>query len=75
MPVRLNITIDEDVHERLKRELPAKGISRFINEAIRARFRPSREALDQAYSAAARERWRKAAAGDWTVTDVEDWPA
>ena len=29
MPVRLNITIDEDVHERLKRELPAKGISRF----------------------------------------------
>jgi hypothetical protein len=36
MPVRLNITIDEDVHERLKRELPAKGISRFINDAIRA---------------------------------------
>jgi len=28
MPVRLNITIDEDVHERLKQELPAKGISR-----------------------------------------------
>ena len=33
MPIRLNITIDKDVHERLKRELPAKGISRFINEA------------------------------------------
>jgi hypothetical protein len=49
MPVRLNITIDEDVHERLKRELPAKGISRFINDTIRARFRPSREALDKAY--------------------------
>jgi len=29
MPIRLNITIDKDVHERLKRELPAKGISRF----------------------------------------------
>ena len=27
MPVRLNITIDEDVHERLKQELPAKGIT------------------------------------------------
>jgi len=75
MPVRLNITIDEDVHERLKQELPAKGISRFINEAIKARFRPSRDALNQAYKAAARERWRKAEGGDWNVTDVEGWPA
>ena len=75
MPVRLNITIDEDVHERLKQELPAKGISRFINDAIRARFRPSRAALDDAYKAAARERWRNTEARDWSVTDVEDWPA
>jgi hypothetical protein len=75
MPVRLNITIDEDVHERLKRELPAKGISRFINDAIRARFWPSREALDTSYKAAAREPWRKAEARHWDVTEVEDWPA
>ena len=75
MPVRLNITIDEDVHERLKRELPAKGISRFINDAIRAHLRPSRRALDEAYKAAARERWRKAQAREWEVTDIEDWPA
>jgi hypothetical protein len=75
MPVRLNITIDEDVHDRLKRELPAKGISRFINDAIRARLRPSRKALDDAYKAAAQEQWRRAGARDWAVTDVEDWPA
>jgi hypothetical protein len=75
MPIRLNITIDEDVHDRLKKELPAKGISRFINDAIRARFRPSRAALDAAYKTAARERWRQAEARDWKVTDVEDWPA
>lgn len=75
MPIRLNITIDEDVHDRLKKELPAKGISRFINDAIRARFRPSRAVLDAAYKAAARERWRQAEARDWRVTDVEDWPA
>jgi hypothetical protein len=75
MPVRLNITIDEDVHDRLKRELPAKGISRFINEAIRARFRPSRGALAEAYKAAARESWRKAESRDWRITEVEDWPA
>ena len=74
MPVRLNITIDEDVHERLKRELPAKGISRFINDAVRARLRPSRQALDEAYKAAAREPWRESETRDWEVTDVEDWP-
>jgi post-segregation antitoxin (ccd killing protein) len=74
MPVRLNITIDEDLHERLKRELPPKGMSRFINEAIRARLRPSREALDEAYRAAACEQWRRSEVDDWSVTEVEDWP-
>jgi Arc/MetJ family transcription regulator len=74
MPVRLNITIDEDVYQRLKRELPAKGISRFINDAVRARLRPSREALDEAYAAAAREPWRTSEARDWTATDTEGWP-
>jgi hypothetical protein len=74
MPVRLNITIDEDVHERLKRDLPPKRISRFINDALRARLRPSREQLDTAYRAAAREKWRRSEARDWTGTDVEGWP-
>jgi len=74
MPVCLNITIDEDVHRRLKQELPAKGISRFINDAIRARFRPSRAALAEAYKAAARERWRQTEHRDWQVTEIEDWP-
>jgi hypothetical protein len=72
--VRLNITIDEDVHERLKRELPAKGISRFINEAVRARLRPSREALDNAYKAASRESWRRSHAQEWRATDTDGWP-
>jgi hypothetical protein len=74
MAVRLNITIDEDVHERLKRDLPAKGISRFINEAVRARLRPSRQELDEAYKAASRDRRRRSEARAWSATDVEDWP-
>jgi predicted CopG family antitoxin len=74
MPVRLNITIDEDVYRRLKRDLPPKGISRFINDALRARLRPSRAELDAAYRAAAREKWRSSEARDWTATDVEGWP-
>jgi hypothetical protein len=74
MPVRLNITIDEDVHRRLKRQLPPKGISRFINDAVRARLRPGREELDKSYQAARREAWRQREADDWNATDVEDWP-
>lgn len=75
MPVRLNITIDEDVYERLKNELPPKGISRFISDAVRARLRPGRDELDRAYRAAAGEGWRKAEADDWGAIDTEDWPA
>ena len=50
-------------------------ISTFGDNAIRARLRPSRQALDDAYRAAAREPWRKAEADEWAVTDIEDWPA
>ena len=74
MPVRLNITIDEDVHARLKRELPAKGISRFINDAVRARLRPSGHALDEAYKTAALEKWRRPEARAWRATEAEGWP-
>jgi Arc/MetJ family transcription regulator len=74
MTVRLNITIDDDLHEFLKRELPEKGISRFINDAIRARLRLTRKALDEAYKAADREPWRKAEARGWEATDIEGWP-
>lgn len=74
MPVRLNITIDDDVHKRLKGELPPKGISRFINEAVRARLRPGRDELDRAYQAATQERWRQAEADEWSALDADGWP-
>lgn len=72
--VRLNVTIDRAVYERLDREVPPNDVNRFINDAIRARLRPSREALDAAYGAAAREPWRRKAAGEWDATDVDSWP-
>jgi Arc/MetJ family transcription regulator len=74
MPVRLNITIDADLYDRLKRELPAKGISRFINDAVRARLHPDRRTLDTAYKAARKEAWRKELAEEWDVTETEGWP-
>lgn len=74
MPVRLNITMDENVYRRLKRELPPKKISAFIEDAVRARLFPDRRELDAAYRAARRETFRNEVATDWAVTETEVWP-
>jgi len=74
MPVRLNITMDEELYRRLKKELPLKGISAFINDAVRARLHPDRKTLDAAYKAASRESWRRTLEEDWAATEIEDWP-
>jgi hypothetical protein len=74
MPVRLNITMDEGIYRRLKKELPAKRISSFIEAAVRARLHPDRRALDAAYKAASKERWRREVAQEWAVTETEGWP-
>jgi hypothetical protein len=74
MPVRLNITIDEYLYRRLKKELPPKRISSFIEASVRARLFPDRRTLDAAYKAAREERWREAVAQDWAATETEHWP-
>lgn len=74
MPVRLNITMDEDLYRRLKREVPPKRISLFINQAVRRRLLPDRRTLDAAYKAARRERWRRRVVEDWRATETEKWP-
>lgn len=74
MPVRLNITMDEALYKRLKRELPPKRISSFIEAAVRARIHPDRAILDAAYKAAARERWRRKISSEWSATETENWP-
>ncbi len=74
MPVRLNITMDEALYKRLKKELPARRISSFIEAAVRARIHPDRATLDAAYRAAAGEPWRRRLASDWSRTETEGWP-
>jgi predicted CopG family antitoxin len=74
MPVRLNITMDEDLYRRLKKELPSKGISSFINKAVRARIHPDPRTLDAAYKTASKERWRRGIELDWKATETEGWP-
>ena len=74
MTVRLNITMDEALYRRLKRELPAKRISAFIEDAVRRRMRPGRRELDAAYAAAREEGWRRELADDWAATEMSAWP-
>jgi hypothetical protein len=74
MPVRLNITMDDDVYARLKKQVPPKKLSAFIAGAVRARLRPDARALNAAYKAANKERWRAGLAEDWKHTDGEGWP-
>jgi hypothetical protein len=72
--VRLNITIEDDLYDRLKRELPPRRISAFISQAVRARLRPSVKTLDAAYKAARRESFRGRLAREWSRTESEAWP-
>jgi hypothetical protein len=74
MPVRLNNTMDEELYGRLKKELPPRAISAFIGEAVKDKLRPARKALDAAYKAASRERWRIELAKEWAATEGEAWP-
>jgi len=74
MSVRLNITMDEDVYARLKKEVPSKKLSAFISGAVRARLHPDAKTLDAAYQAASKERWRAGLAEDWRHLDDEGWP-
>lgn len=74
MSVRLNITMDDDVYARLKKEVPPKKLSSFISAAVRAKLHPDSRTLNQAYQAARKERWRNELQEDWKHTDDEGWP-
>ncbi|ALA59688.1 hypothetical protein [Nitrospira moscoviensis] len=74
MAVRLNITMDDDVYARLKKQVPSKKLSSFISSAVRAKLHPDEKALDAAYRAAGKERWRQRLEEDWKTTEGEGWP-
>ena len=74
MSVRLNITMDDDIYARLKKEVPSKKLSAFISRAVREKLHPDTTTLDASYRAARKERWRTDVADDWKHIDDEGWP-
>lgn len=78
MPGRMTVYLDDELLERARRFIPARGLSRFINDLLAERIAQlEQEALEQAmregYEAAQSE--RKGINTDWEVTDTEGWPA
>ena len=63
--VRVNMTMDDDVYERLKKEVPPPKLSAFISEAVRAKLHSAVKPLKAAYWAASKEQWRTSLADDW----------
>jgi len=74
MSVRLNITMDENTYRELKRQVRPKGLSGFINEAVRARLRPDAATLDASYAAASQDRVRQELAVAWDSVEIDGWP-
>ncbi|MBM3791657.1 MAG: hypothetical protein FJW35_15100 [Acidobacteria bacterium] len=70
----MNIIMEEAVYKRLKRQVPTKRMSAFINEAVRAKLRPDNTILNAAYKAARMEEWRNTLSKDWALTETEGWP-
>jgi hypothetical protein len=76
--MRTTIYLDEDLHDRLTRLVPPRGMSRFINEALEEKVHAlEREELEremvEGYVATRQE--RAALNADWSSVDVEGWPA
>ncbi len=69
MSVRLNVTMDDDVYARLKKEVPSRKRSAFITEAVRAKLHSNAKTLDAAYQTASKEQWRKSLDENWKHID------
>ena len=74
MSVRLNITMDDDVYAKLKKEVPSKKLSAFITRAVLEKLHLDANVLDVAYQVASKEQWRKRLNENWKRIDAEGWP-
>lgn len=71
---RLNILLDDDVYAELKRQVPAKRLSAFIQECVKANLRPSDAELARGYALASAEPYRRELEADWQPLSREGWP-
>ncbi len=78
MPTRTTIYLDESLAARIRRFVPSRGLSQFINELLSERLDQLEQAeidaqMREGYIATRPERQELNA--DWQVVDGEGWPA
>ncbi len=77
MPVRTTIQLDDEVIGRVRRLVPPRGLSRFVNDALVARVEQiERERIEadmrEGYIATRAD--RQLLNEDWGAIDGEGWP-
>lgn len=75
--MRTTIYLDDDTLDRLRREVPPRGLSQFINAAVVEKLAAiERKRIDELAkegylaTAADRDKLNK----DWEIVDLENWP-
>lgn len=76
--MRTTVDLDPDLHGRLRRLVPPRGLNRFINQAVAEKLaalerQEFEQAMIEGYVASRHDRELLNAA--WETVDVEDWPA
>ena len=75
--MRTTIQIDDEVFDRVRRLVPTRGLSRFVNEALVARvdqLERERIAAEMREGYIATRTDRDELSADWRVVDSEGWP-
>lgn len=77
MATRTTITLDDQLHARLKQLTGPRGMSRFINETLAEKIqRVEHEKIEALMKAGylATKSDRAELNADWGAVDIEEWP-
>ena len=77
MSVRTTVHLEDELAEKVRQIVPARGVNRFINEAVAEKVealerRKLEEDLIEGYLATNEDRDEIMA--DWEAVDLEGWP-
>lgn len=69
----MSVTLDEDLYGKLRKAAGPRGVRRFVEQTLRERLRPPRQALSREYLAASRDPDRLEVLKDWDALETEGW--
>jgi hypothetical protein len=70
----VSISLDEKLYGRLREAAGTRGVHRFVEQTLRDRLSPPRQALYREYLAASRDPDRLEALKDWDASASESSP-